>query len=471
MPRRLSLSRSLLRLLDRSAEPIYLLDAERRIAYGNAAFAAWVGRPAEELLGVRADYHASRSAADAVETASALCPPPEAFIGQLDHGQVAAVTKEGQFDQRTAAFRALRDDSTVIGVLVIVHAAKETAADQRGAPAASAERIHSALQRLRAELGRRYHIGQLIGQSDALKRVRQQVKLASQARTRVLIVGPEGSGREHVAKTIHYGRLGENAGPLVPIDCRLMDAEQMQTALTEVLRRYAESAVGQAPTALLLDVDQLRADAQQELASLLLLPDIGLQTLATARTALQRLAAKGKFRSDLAYALSTITIALPPLKSRPADIPLLAQFFLEECNAAGKRQISGCSPEAMEELVAYKWPGNLDELSWAVREAASRAAGPQVLPTDLPARIHLAAHADAHPAEPPETIRLDDFLADIERELLTRALHAARGNKSKAAQMLGLSRPRLLRRLVQLGLAPPPSVTEPVVFEPVPEES
>lgn len=471
MPRRLSLSRSLLRLLDRSSEPIYMLDADRRISYGNAAFATWVGQPAEELLGVRADYHASRNAADAIEAAAAICPPPEAFSGQLDHGQVAAVTKDGQFHQRTATFRALRDDSGPIGVLVIIHATGEKAADEQGTLAATAGRIHSALQRLRAELGRRYHISQLIGQSDALKRVRQQVKLASQARTRVLIVGPEGSGRVHVAKTIHYGRLGENAGPLVPIDCRLVDAEQMQTAITEVLRRYADSAVGQAPTALLVDVDQLRANAQQELAGLLLLPDIGLQTLATARSPLQRLAAKGKFRSDLAYALSTITITLPPLKSRPADIPLLAQFILEECNAAGKRQLSGCSPEAMEELVAYAWPGNIDELSWAVREAASRAAGPQILPSDLPARIHLAAHADAHPAEPPETIRLDDFLADIERELLTRALQAARGNKSKAAQMLGLSRPRLLRRLVQLGLARPAAVDEPVVFEPVPEES
>jgi DNA-binding NtrC family response regulator len=195
--------------------------------------------------------------------------------------------------------------------------------------------------------------------------------------------------------------------------------------------------------------------------------------LATARVPLQRLAAKGKFRTDLAYALSTLTIRLPSLKSRREDVPLLAQHFLEEKNAAGDKQLSGFAAAAMELLTTHDWPGNLDELATVVREACERAAGPQVQSADLPESLHLALHGAAHPLRELESIQLDEFLAEIEKELLQRALKASRGNKSKAAQMLGISRQRLLRRLAQLGLGPAIGATddEPVVFEPLPEET
>ena len=106
------------------------------------------------------------------------------------------------------------------------------------------------------------------------------------------------------------------------------------------------------PAALLLYVERLQPEAQQELAGFFLLPGIELHTLATSRVNLQRLAAKGKFRRDLAYALSTLTIVIPPLKSRLADVPLLAQHFLEERNAEGGHQLSGFAPAAMELLIA-----------------------------------------------------------------------------------------------------------------------
>jgi DNA-binding NtrC family response regulator len=172
----------------------------------------------------------------------------------------------------------------------------------------------------------------------------------------------------------------------------------------------------------------------------------------------------------LAYALSTLTIALPPLRSRASDIPLLAQFFLEECNAEGKRQLAGFSPPALDELVAYEWPENVAELAQVVREACTRAAGFQVQPADLPNQIHLAADAVAHATEQPQPIQLDDYLAGIERELIERALRQAKGNKTRAADLLGVNRARLLRRLAQLGMGPPVADEEAVVFEPLQAE-
>ena len=469
MPRKPSLARSLVRWLDAATVPIYLLDAQRRIVYGNAAFSRWVNRPAEDLAGVRCDYHTSIGVSGSIELAAALCPPPEALAGQLPAGTVAATTGEGKLDQRQARYIALPAGDGKGGLLVVVAAGDAPPGEQGSASQVAPQWLHAVLQRLRGEMGRRYHISQLIGESDALRRVREQVRIASQACPRVLVVGPPGSGREHVARTIHYAQPAASIGPLVPIDCALVDAEDLQGVLTSLVKRQTEAPTQRPAAALLLSVDRLRDTAQQELAGFLALPGVEVQTLATSRTPLARLATKGKFRRELAYALSTLTISLPPLRNRAGDVPLLAQFFLEEFNAEGKHQLAGFAPAAIDELVGYEWPENVAELAEVIREACERAHGPQVMPTDLPDRIHTAAGAVAQGSGDQPAIQLDEFLARIEKELIRRALAAARGNKTKAAELLGLNRARLLRRLAQLGLAPAAADDEAVVFEPLVE--
>jgi DNA-binding NtrC family response regulator len=120
-------------------------------------------------------------------------------------------------------------------------------------------------------------------------------------------------------------------------------------------------------------------------------------------------------------------------------------------------------------LLAYSWPGNVEELAETIHQSCEHAAGPLVQVSDLPPRLHHAADKEARPAAEPERIELDAYLATIETELLRRAMAQSRGNKTKAAELLGIHRARLIRRLVQLGLAPAASAEEPVVFEPVEE--
>jgi DNA-binding NtrC family response regulator len=139
-------------------------------------------------------------------------------------------------------------------------------------------------------------------------------------------------------------------------------------------------------------------------------------------------------------------------------------------NRSASRQLAGFQPAAMDLLGSLPWPGNIDELAQAVEQACARAAGSKVTITDLPDWVHLAHDAVAHPIEDDEPIELDAFLAEMERELLARALKKTRGNKSKAAALLGMSRPRFLRRLAQLGLIAPAELEEPVIFEPLPDE-
>jgi DNA-binding NtrC family response regulator len=198
---------------------------------------------------------------------------------------------------------------------------------------------------------------------------------------------------------------------------------------------------------------------------------VELQTLATSRTRLDRLVKKGRFRPELALTLSTLEIALPPLAQRAEDIPLLAQHFLEAASSATGKQLSGLAPATLEMLVSLPWTRNLDELQRAVREACERATGPRVVPADLPDWVHLAKDDVVRAPREESPVQLDQLLEQIEKEVLSRAMRKARGNKSRAAELVGISRQRLIRRLVQLGLISRAEADEPVVFEPLPEES
>jgi transcriptional regulator with PAS, ATPase and Fis domain len=474
MSRPLSAAKVLQRKIEESATPLLALDQDRRVLFANAALAQWLGVQADDLQGQSCDYRPTAETPIAAALA-ALCPPPEAFTSEATTGFASRLASDGRPFERRAA-RYFRLPAGVASEFVLLVAVASSPAEVasghaplsgRGSP--SPDSLQTLLVEAGSRLGRRYHISQLVGVSDAIASVREQVRLAAESEARVLVIGPPGSGREHIARTIHYEPSSRAAGLLTSIACELVDAEQMQRALTTLLRRHHEQPTARPATALLLNIDRLRATAQQELIGFLNLPGVHLRTLATARRSLLRLSVKGKFRADLAHALSTLTIRIAPLRSRPEDIPLLAQHFLASGNEGPAKQLSGFHDAALELLLGLPWPGNADELAAAVRAARERARGPRVLPTDFPDWVHLAKDAAAHAPRDEQPIELDAYLADIEKELLRRALAKARGNKSKAAELLGISRPRLLRRLVQLGLLAPAAAEEPVVFEPLDE--
>jgi DNA-binding NtrC family response regulator len=239
---------------------------------------------------------------------------------------------------------------------------------------------------------------------------------------------------------------------MIPLACSVLDAELIRSTVAALAAQKPAPDEIRPSTLLLNEADQLPAEVQAEVAGVLGSKSFPLRLIATARQTLSELARRGQYREDLAAVLSTIVIELPPLAERRPDIPLLAQLFLEEANARGTKQVAGFSSEALDCLDSYPWPGNVDELARMVAHAHKRAEGVQIAVGDLPERIHLAADAASYPRRPEETIVLDQFLGRIERELIRRALAQAKGNKTKAAKLLGMSRARLHRRLVQLGL-------------------
>jgi DNA-binding NtrC family response regulator len=436
------------RLLATSSTPVYAVDHDRRLVYCNSACLEWLGVDAGSLLERRCDYHSDGCPGEPDQVVAALCPPPEAFVGQAVVTEVDYRTAGGGVARRRARFVPLNATATAVtGVLAFIDREDLPDGDSAADREQGAASLHGRLRQLRQAIGQRYRASQIVGASPAMVRVREQVKVASQGDWRVLVAGPPGSGREFIARTIHYGGAEHQTAPLAPLACHLLDSELLETTISSFIASCAELETEHPPALLLLEVDQLPIDAQAALAGVLSIGELGVRTIATSRKPLLELAAEDRFRCDLAHTLSTLVIEIPPLSERPDDIPLLAQLALESVNAQGGKQLSGFTEEALDQLARYPWPSNGDELAEFVQQAVRVAAGPFVQAVDLPDRVRLAAGAAAHSQPADELIRLDGFLADVERELLQRALLRAKGNKAQAARLLSIPRSRLLRKL------------------------
>ncbi len=481
MARSRSISDAIARVLDHSGLPLFLLDDQRQIVCWNAATADWTAMPSAAMLDQRCDYHApdaqtdagpatpaGRSDASAVAAAlaAALCPPPQVFNGLRQRVLRSAINGSGQIIRRWIDYLPLSDGSDGSApVLAIVDALDATADSplDRAAPVehspldATAEQLHQQLIEFRRRCARRYVADQFVGNDASIVRARAQAALAAHSGTSVLIIGPRGSGRQHLARSIHYARHPQGDAALLPVACASLGSELLAATIRPLVERSSAAApdADSSGTLLLVDVDQLPAEVQGPLAQRLAGGKLPAQLIATTLLPVDEIKSTGILRPDLLGQLGTVVIELPPLVDHLADLPLISQALIESINGEGGKQLAGFTPEALDLMAGYAWPENLDELTRVVAEAHAQAAGPEITPRDLPKRLLLAADAAAYPRRDVETIVLEDFLAGIERELIERALAEAKGNKSRAARLLGLTRPRLYRRMVQIGLAPP----------------
>jgi DNA-binding NtrC family response regulator len=455
-------TKALARLLNAAPCPIYVLDNELTLVFLNQKCANWLGSIAEQLPGVKCHYHIPTGVFTPETVAAGLCPPPGIIAGRDVSAYVSCFGEDGRTQRRRACFYPLRSSTAdIIGVVAVVDqvdlSEDSSTLEQETGEEPGGMELHEAIRRFRQEAAGRLGIDRLVGTSPAMLLARRLVELASGSRFSVLLVGPPGSGRQRLASAIHYASLGDHtttvpAGGLIPLDCSVVAGDLILSTLTALIRANHPGEKDRQTSVLLNHVDEISAELQMELAIFFGKKPFSFRLISTARTALAELSSRGQFRADLAGILSTITINLPPLIDRREDMALLAQAFLEECNARGAKQVGGFTPEALDQLYAYSWPRNLDELMETTAEAHRRAAGAEIGVDDLPERLRLAAQAAAYPRRPEEKIVLDDYLRRVERELIRRALMRSKGNKAKAARLLGLTRPRLYRRMMQLGL-------------------
>ncbi len=459
----------LVRLLNELATPAYLLDEGRRLVWANPSLARLVNLPLEQLLGKVCGYHSQPLDDPLAAALAALGSPPETQPSRLQQGCIVLPPALGGTTRALSTrLVPLSDPVEPPGpVLVLVQREADplpSAFGQEQTP----HQLHSQLAQLRSEMAGRYRLERLLGQGPAMLRARAQAELAIGSRASVLIVGPRASGKRHLARVIHYGHWARSAAspgptshpgrlatpppPLVDLAAGQVDDELLRTTI-EALPGGNESTPP-AGTLLVSDVDQLAPAAQAALAQYARRPS-RLRLIASAQTPLDRLAREGRYSDELAARLGTLVIELPALAERLSDLPLLAQVYLEEANAGGGKQVGGFTPAAMDRLLAHDWPGNLDELGSMIRAAHREARGPLISETDLPTALRPELRA-SKPSTRLEPIDLGAVLADLERGLIERAIKQARGNKTRAARLVGLTRPRFYRRLVQLGLEPAP---------------
>jgi DNA-binding NtrC family response regulator len=336
-------------------------------------------------------------------------------------------------------------------------------------PAGGQLELHAGLLRLRDQLYRRYGYDRIVGTSHAMRRVQDQVRIAVETDARVFIWGEAGTGKELIARTIHSESRRRSA-PFVPIDCAVVPAEVLEAdlfgcaaAASELLAAPRPGLMQRAPggTIYLKNLSRLPRDLQAQLAAWLYRGSAGDAELADAPTGLRIIAsdrcdpdsilAQGDIRPDLHAALSTLLIHLPPLRDRKDDLALLGQMFIEAANSRQEKQVAGLSVSSLELLVAYDWPGNVRELEQVILDAHRRTQAMLIDSDDLTPRIKGewgAAYAPPRAAE--QAIDLDAVLLKAEKKLIELALRKARGNKSRAAELLSISRPRLYRRMEML---------------------
>lgn len=453
--------RRLIALLSRAREPVFVLDPERRLRFVNQAWEDLTGYEAEGVLGLECRPYGPTRGPDREGLAASFAPPPEAVAGRPSGGATLIVHSGGERRWRRVEFWPYHDEKG--GLLGLLGLVRDVEAAPHAADADS-QKLRAELAGLRQRWLDRFGIDALVGRGPAHRRLLDQVEAAAATTAPILVVGEPGTGRRLVARTIH-AHGPRRLAPLIPFDCAALQPDLLHRVLfgDEGDRLVPRLNLPDGATILLTDILALTRDLQAQLAGA-----IGprVRLLATTTDDPDQARRDHRLRADLYFTLTTQVIRLSPLRERLQELPLLALHLLERANLRGDRRRAGFEPEAMGVLMAHDWPGNLRELARVVDAAHSSAAGDLIAPGDLPAAIrgHLAS-AYAPPPMPAVVTPLDGLLEQVERRLIEQALRRARQNKSRAAELLEISRPRLYRRIKELNI---PDEPEPPVEAPTP---
>ncbi|GBC83240.1 Transcriptional regulatory protein ZraR [bacterium HR10] len=323
-------------------------------------------------------------------------------------------------------------------------------------------RLQTRVADLQQQLTERYRFGNIIGKSKPMQELFKVLERVARSSATVLIVGRTGTGKELVARAIHYNSPRAK-GPFVDINCGALPEALLESELFGYVRGAFTGATESRPglfevahggTLFLDEVEALKPELQVKLLRVLqerVIRRVGgrenipvdVRIIAATNQDLEAAVRRGEFREDLYYRLNVVTLYLPELRERREDIPLLVEHFLQQYARENNQPVRRFSTEALRLLMSYSWPGNVRELQNAVEYALTMSTEPVLTIRDLPP--HISGIAPTERWAPPE--REPRTLQEVERRHILRILEETGGNHTRAAEILGIDRRTLYRKL------------------------
>ncbi len=375
------------------------------------------------------------------------------MTGYADIDTAVTAVKQGAFDFLTKPFES--GDELVM----------------RLEKAVAHRRLLEKTRRLEAEVGERYNFDNIVGESSRIREVYRLVAKVAPSSSNVLIQGESGTGKELIARGIHFNSLRRDRS-LVTVNCSAITESLFESelfghekgAFTGAIQRkrglFEEAHTG---TIFLDEIGEVPLSIQPKLLRVLQEGEIrrvggtdvirvDVRVIAATNRDVAAMVAEGTFREDLYYRLNVINVQLPPLRERREDIPLLVHHFLNKYAGTGR----SITPDALQALEEYAWPGNIRELENVVERAVVLAEGDsiglQALPAHLVREIDLGGIKGQLPLEGPYRDAKQTFLQQFDRAYGALLLERAKGNVTLAAEMAGMDRSNFRKILKRAGL-------------------
>ncbi len=323
------------------------------------------------------------------------------------------------------------------------------------------QRLAGEVDRLRTELGEKYTFGNIIGESEKIKKIFEIISNVSNTEANILIQGETGTGKELVARAVHYNSARKNY-PFVKVDCAALTETLLESelfghergaftgAIKDRIGRFRTADHG---TIFLDEIGNISLAVQAKLLRVLQDSEfeavgsdksvkVDVRIIAATNADLEGNVEKGLFRRDLFYRLNVIRIFLPPLRERADDIPMLAAHFLSIHNKKNRKAVEGISREAIHKLMSYTWQGNIRELENVIERAVILCKGKAIEPADIPLYQERTGFPQGLSGKP-----LQELLDQVERQIIINTLEQTGADKEKAAKILKISRASLYNKL------------------------
>jgi two-component system response regulator AtoC len=339
------------------------------------------------------------------------------------------------------------------------------------------QRLKSENRLLKHELQDRYHYSNLVGNSTSMQDIYRLIGAVAQKTSTVLIEGETGTGKELIARAIHYSGPRKEQ-PLVSVNCGAIPSNLLEDELFGHVKgaftnahqhrigRFEQANHG---TLFLDEVSNMPMDLQVKLLRVLQEREfekvgstatikVDVRIIAATNSNLMEAVEKGEFRSDLYYRLNVIPIRVPPLRRRREDIPLLVAHFIKKYCTDQKLLLKQVSHQAVKSLMTYDWPGNVRQLENSMEMAVALSGDRELLDVDDFPLVSRPSTSNAHFQAIEITddgIHFNTMISELEKRLIVQSLEVARGNKKRAASLLHLKRTTFVEKLRRMGMESP----------------